>query len=304
LDDGDQNIIPENLPDNNQKHMPPASLQESKTFTAIKPPLLIQSSTSKFKKKMEIHHHGHVHEQAKWKEYLFQFLMLFLAIFLSFWAENQRERSLEGHKEKEYIESLMTDIDNDYSKSRNISSAISVQVKTIDTLQTLFFDLQYSSRKDSIIRKCYDLSSSILIFYSDFFNERTISQLLSSGNMRLIKKQGVADSIMDYHSLIKFVEVQKQLYINTVNSCVQSMYDVYDISYLKTIMQNDTLYNPDLESVQLQLRTTNEDEFKKFISILEITKVVAFTYKNYLTDISKKAERLYEFLKEKYKIEI
>jgi hypothetical protein len=27
---------------------------------------------------MEVHHHGHVHEKKKWKEYLFQFLMLFL----------------------------------------------------------------------------------------------------------------------------------------------------------------------------------------------------------------------------------
>ncbi len=24
---------------------------------------------------MEVHHHGHVHEKKKWKEYLFQFLM-------------------------------------------------------------------------------------------------------------------------------------------------------------------------------------------------------------------------------------
>lgn len=31
---------------------------------------------------MEVHHHGHVHENKKWKEYIFQFLMLFLAVFL------------------------------------------------------------------------------------------------------------------------------------------------------------------------------------------------------------------------------
>ncbi len=37
--------------------------------------------------KMEVHHHGHVHEKKKWKEYLFQFLMLFPAVFLGFLAE-------------------------------------------------------------------------------------------------------------------------------------------------------------------------------------------------------------------------
>jgi hypothetical protein len=36
---------------------------------------------------MEVHHHGHVHADKKWKEYFFQFLMLFLAVFCGFLAE-------------------------------------------------------------------------------------------------------------------------------------------------------------------------------------------------------------------------
>ena len=38
---------------------------------------------------MEVHHHGHINEKKKWKEYLFQFLMLFLAVFCGFLAEYQ-----------------------------------------------------------------------------------------------------------------------------------------------------------------------------------------------------------------------
>ena len=45
---------------------------------------------------MEVHHHGHVHEKKKWKEYLFQFLMLFLAVFCGFLAEYQLEQVLTG----------------------------------------------------------------------------------------------------------------------------------------------------------------------------------------------------------------
>ncbi len=33
---------------------------------------------------MEVHHHGHIHEKKKWKEYVFQFFMLFLAVFSEF----------------------------------------------------------------------------------------------------------------------------------------------------------------------------------------------------------------------------
>jgi hypothetical protein len=55
---------------------------------------------------MEVHHHGHVHEKKKWKEYLFQFLMLFLAVFCGFLAEYQLEHVIENNREKQFIRSL------------------------------------------------------------------------------------------------------------------------------------------------------------------------------------------------------
>jgi len=252
---------------------------------------------------MEIHHHPHVHEKNKWKEYLFQFLMLFLAVFLAFFAENKREHNLESEKEAQYVESLVKDVESDFKTSEELSTAISDQVRKIDSLQNIFSgDLENSWQKDSLVRKSYKLSSSVLTFYPAFFNERTITQLLSSGNMRLIKKQGVADSIMDYHSFIKFVEVQKQLYVNSVNTCIQSMYNVFDITYLKSIMLNDTLFERDNSAVPVKLLTTEPAELKKFIALLEITKLVAFTYKGYLTQMTDKSERLYYFLIGKYSL--
>lgn len=49
----------------------------------------------------------------KWGEYLLEFLMLFLAVFLGFVAENIREHSVEGRKEKEYIKSIIADLKTD-----------------------------------------------------------------------------------------------------------------------------------------------------------------------------------------------
>ena len=45
---------------------------------------------------MEVHHHSH--HPKKWKEYITEFLMLFLAVTLGFFAENLRESYI--HKEK------------------------------------------------------------------------------------------------------------------------------------------------------------------------------------------------------------
>ena len=37
---------------------------------------------------MEPHHHPHVHHSKKWKDYLFEFLMLFLAVTAGFFRES------------------------------------------------------------------------------------------------------------------------------------------------------------------------------------------------------------------------
>src|SRR5947207_11821372 len=56
---------------------------------------------------MEVHKHPHhVTHKKKWGEYLLEFLMLFLAVFLGFLAENFREHQLEKEKGRQYIQSL------------------------------------------------------------------------------------------------------------------------------------------------------------------------------------------------------
>ena len=62
---------------------------------------------------MEIHHHPHSHHKKRWKEYLFEFLMLFLAVTSGFFVENQREHYVEGKREKEYAKSLYDDLRTD-----------------------------------------------------------------------------------------------------------------------------------------------------------------------------------------------
>src|SRR6266478_2048803 len=58
---------------------------------------------------MEIHHHTRTARE-KWTHYLWEFLMLFLAVFCGFLAENQRERLVEHQREKEYMTTLIEDL--------------------------------------------------------------------------------------------------------------------------------------------------------------------------------------------------
>ena len=61
---------------------------------------------------MEVHAHSHT-ARKKWTHYFWEFLMLFLAVFAGFLAENQREHLVEHKREKEYMQSLIEDLQTD-----------------------------------------------------------------------------------------------------------------------------------------------------------------------------------------------
>lgn len=91
-------------------------------------------------KEMEVHHHGHVHEKKKWKEYLFQFLMLFLAVFCGFLAEYQLEHKIEKDRELQFIKSLVTDLHDDVKLLDEMIAFEHVGVAKLDTLMYLLND--------------------------------------------------------------------------------------------------------------------------------------------------------------------
>ena len=65
---------------------------------------------------MEVHHHPDFHHKPKkWREHILEFIMIFLAVSMSFFAESYREHLVERKKEKEYIKSMVEDLRNDSS---------------------------------------------------------------------------------------------------------------------------------------------------------------------------------------------
>jgi hypothetical protein len=56
---------------------------------------------------MEVHAHTHT-ARKKWTHYLWEFLMLFLAVFCGFLAENQREHFVEHQREKVLMKVWLT----------------------------------------------------------------------------------------------------------------------------------------------------------------------------------------------------
>jgi hypothetical protein len=145
---------------------------------------------------MEVHKHPHhVTHKKKWGEYLLEFLMLFLAVFLGFIAENFREHSVEGKKEKEYIKSIVEDLKID---STNLNFIIYRYMPAVNSWVDSCMSLLESSSSVINERIIYQAVENATLWRHFNPNQRTLTQLKNSGNFILISDRNAIGGILDY----------------------------------------------------------------------------------------------------------
>ncbi len=166
---------------------------------------------------MEVHHHAHAHGKKNWKTYFWEFAMLFLAVFCGFLAEYQLEHKIENDREKEYIHSMLEDLQTD---TLNLSLSIdnfTRQEKSFDTVFLLYSQLAKGYN--------HSLRTNLdgIIGYKDFFpTDKTMQQLKNSGGMRLIRSKKAADGITTYDFRLK--EYDKSLIV--LDEMFSKMFDI------------------------------------------------------------------------------
>ena len=127
----------ENKPINNEEEVKTPNNEQQLNNSLTDEPIVPAGKTSDIInptsdiKEMEVHQHTHpAHGKKNWKDYFWEFLMLFLAVFCGFLAEYQLEHVIENSREKQFIRSYIEDLKTDtaainrnlvYQKSRKAS---------------------------------------------------------------------------------------------------------------------------------------------------------------------------------------
>src|SRR5665647_367231 len=87
---------------------------------------------------MEVHHHPDLHHRPKkWKEYFLEFLMIFLAVTLGFFAENIRENYVEHKSAREYASLLIEDLATDTVDLNSDAHVVNLIITGGDSLGNL-----------------------------------------------------------------------------------------------------------------------------------------------------------------------
>ena len=144
---------------------------------------------------MEVHAHTHT-ARKKWTHYFWEFLMLFLAVFCGFLAENQREHMIEHQREKKFIRSLISDLSADTNRLGTIINLRNERAVMLDSFMVLLN--KPAAEKFSRTIYYYNSYATRGVAFRFTPADGTMQQLKNGGNLRLIRKASVSDSIIAY----------------------------------------------------------------------------------------------------------
>jgi hypothetical protein len=211
---------------------------------------------------MEVHHHPDLHHKPKkWKEYFLEFLMIFLAVTMGFFAESLRENNNNTERLHNYIQSLISDLQSDlimYDSSiafdNNHKQMIDSIIVGLNAPKKDFRNVYYMARK-------LTMGSSVLSP-----NTKTFEQMKSSGDMRLIKQPFIADSIGLYYQWTKNFDYWSDLQRQRINDLITINGKIFNASIFFQIIKN-----PNIGSVpeNVDIITRNEESLNSVIMMYQ-----------------------------------
>ena len=262
---------------------------------------------------MEVHAHSHTaldpdshRGRKKWTHYLWEFLMLFLAVTLGVFVENKREHYIEAQRVKEFARTLAFDISRDTGNMTYILNRIHLQVRNTDSLAAYL-----KSHPLHEIRNIDLFALTILDRYPAYrWSRSTLEQIKNSGSLRYFGDSMVR-SISAYDALSQHMDEDHRNDEEMANRAAASKDKIIDISYSNELVQSLYLhFDSTIKTANYQefaandktpLLTTDNITLKIFLNEkLNIRRNLYIRANDELRSLINQGRRLIEILKNKY----
>ena len=240
----------------------------------------------------------HIHRE-KWTHYFWEFLMLFLAIFCGFLAENFREHTVEHRREKQFIRSMIQDLRSDTTQLAIAIDLLQKRETMIDSFIMILGSPDFRSRGNEI----YFFGRQMTLLAYFFPNDRTILQLKYSGSLRLIRNMVVSDSIMLYDQ-----EMRSLLYQFTDESTIRGEFrhvalDKFNGQIFFSMIDKNHSFKINRPSGNPQLLQQDARSVNELVTEAQYLKNVSRNLRSREQDLKKKAVSLIQQLKKEYDLE-
>ena len=246
---------------------------------------------------MEVHQHTHT-PRKKWTHYFWEFLMLFLAVTLGFFVENQREHYIENQREKKYIQSFYEDLTADERDLQSNINFLRSQSQQADSLHLLMKNITTKQPANIVYMYLRGVTRGTAgLLYP---NDKTIVQLRNAGGMRLIKSKSVSDSMAVYYREIEIIQVISQEgMINKANLRERSIPLLNADDYTKIVDSASVIINP---AETIYLRQADPEIINS--CLIEVNRIKALNagLAIRIQRLRERAGRIKAFINQEYKL--
>jgi hypothetical protein len=257
----------------------------------------IQSEISNRKseiRNMEVHHHPDLHHKRKnFKEYFLEFLMIFLAVTMGFFAENIREYFADKEHAHQLSEQLLQDLKKD---TTNLNVNISREIFLKKSADTLFDLLQQPLAKvdlkkmEQLVNDCYHTT----VFRA---SSGSITAIKNELHLKQFSKSKIATYITDYEAELAVLK-----YIEDYQGRNQKQYiEAFMTTHFTPInMRAATL---DKEIVNGEMRNLTQDDMTQLNVDLRVTGSYDVLFISFYTKAKVRATKLMEYITKEYDLE-
>lgn len=251
---------------------------------------------------MEVHHHSHPGKK-KFKEYLQEGFMIFVAVSMGFLAENVREMLQKHERERELIILLRDDLKSDIVKIDEAIKLNRLKQNSIDTLRQYIYRVPNENLPDSITRKMFYLYKSYTGNVTNYIpTSRAFSQLEKGDAFSLIRKQNISDSILSYKEFNNRIVSQYETFVMYQKNAHDIGHLIFDPSLNESFLTRDK-FPLILESKQsFNLFVTDKKTCFSYAAFLVECRGILYRYLDMVSDHKQKALSLITLLEKTYEL--
>jgi hypothetical protein len=253
---------------------------------------------------MEVHQHPKV-EKKNFKEYFLEFLMIFLAVTMGFFAENIREYMSDREKEHTDINGLLKNLTSDSVTLESGLIDYHSGEMEIDSLMELIKSGRYKENQQTLYRLAYQTRGSRVFEYSN----STFQQLESSGSLRLIRNEEIRNLIVNYNNMINTdIRSLETRLLETEKNQSELQNDLLDdrlYPSVENIINHHALSTNFMESSNhaVIFSESQQSQFLKLYNLLFERNVIIIYYKKEVGRLKEKNNELIAAIKKQYHLE-
>ena len=201
---------------------------------------------------MEVDHTPHPTHKKKWSEYIIEFIMLFAAVTLGFFAENVRDYKTMIERKDQNLFSIVQDLKQD---SIFIESTIKYSDDGIRYFQKLkaklyeFHDNKLS--ENEFIKFTMDNIDSSFVNQTVFLNSSSYNNMIATGNLTYVESKDLKWKLSNYYETWN-----KRIDVNGVE-----MDNVNNYFHREHLPIRKTYFNNILESSNADIPNANYKRF-------------------------------------------